>query len=891
MEELRVLVLDTLLQQADKSNRRLPADVLPRLYKEYRTLAKLEKEGFNALYAYLTQNNNGKQMQGVNGITIFKYDLTKGDRILYAYGKDLPFLQKEKDSLVLLGYSNHDNQGSMAKRTDFKKSHDFAYLSNVVKNLNSVSLENEILTEEELYEVASFLLSESFTGYAYTDEELCQFSADDIEKHLLLSEEQKDVIVEYQLEKAPTLIMGGAGTGKTLIAVHMLNNVFNDTESISIAYFTQSRILLNKVKEQYKQLRSETDDSHSSIVDFWDINKFCLDLIDVKEKNLINTKHFIEVFMKQKLPSSPKGQALLEKLKKQNISFDNVWTEIRGTLKGGMKNWIRVSPMSQDDVSFNVKKYEDLGYIERLPDNKKLFQLKDTIAKTTEKMNSDISLESNDKKIINEIISYFSTFNPKLKSISIESYLALNDEFSVLSKEQRKIIVEIYYEYERYLELNDLVDDNDVVRKVIESGYHKNNIYDFIFVDEIQDYTELQTYFINELVADKNNIVFAGDVHQIINPTLFSVSKLKELFNNNTTNEKIRERFLSTNFRCQKGVVDVANRLSELRRQYIGSQKREMEQAEKSNVNICLYDPYRLEYSESNIQRLMHEIIKYPQVAVLVPDTKTKENLWEYVKDFDRPDFIFTVDEIKGMEYDYVVCYNLIDYYQDAWKKLTETDIRDTRTKYRFYFNLIYVAITRAKKMLCFLDENSLSTIENALELKYEPDFDADLLHFSDLDASVYGWLKQANEYKQQGKFKNALQFYNIVKNDANIIDIYDCHIGLAEEERDYETAIKYAILKLAFLESSNETSESTFEQLQYFSKQLDKNSQIKKLADFVINSEKNVSNLAALLENEFIDFEENEKNIISNYFINSLELLMIEKLDKKRVPEIRKQV
>ena len=26
-----------------------------------------------------------------------------------------------------------------------------------------------------------------------------------------------------------------------------------------------------------------------------------------------------------------------------------------------------------------------------------------------------------------------------------------------------------------------------------------------------------------------------------------------------------------------------------------------MEQAEKSNVNICLYDPYRLEYSESNI--------------------------------------------------------------------------------------------------------------------------------------------------------------------------------------------------------------------------------------------------------------------------------------------------
>ena len=41
---------------------------------------------------------------------------------------------------------------------------------------------------------------------------------------------------------------------------------------------------------------------------------------------------------------------------------------------------------------------------------------------------------------------------------------------------------------------------------------------------------------------------------------------------------------------------------------------------------------------------------------------------------------------------------------------------------------------------------------------------------------------------------------------------------------------------------------------------------------------------IATLLENEFIDFEENEKDIVSNYFIDSLELLMIEKLDKKRV-------
>ena len=889
---MRVLVSDTLLKQANEANRRMPADVLPRIYKEYRTLAKLEKEGYNALYEYLTQNNNGKHMQGATGITIFKYDLTKGDRILYTYGKELPFLQKEKDSLVLLGYSNHDYQGVVAQRTDYRKSQDFAYLSAVVANLNSVSAEDEELPEEELYEIASFLLSESFTGYAYTDEELCQFSADEIERHLYLSEEQKDVIAEYSLEKAPTIIMGGAGTGKTLIAVHMLNTVFNDTENISVAYFTQSDILLKKVKEQYKQLQTENESSSTSIVDFWDINNFCLDLIDIKANKLINTKHFIEVFMQQKLPSSIQGQLLLEKLKKHSISLANVWTEIRGTLKGGMQNWTRVRPMSQDEVSFGVSKYEKLGYVERLSENKKLFQLKDTIAKTVEKMKTDESLSSEDKSALKTIIAHFSTFDPSLKSISIDEYLSLKDEFSVLSKEQRRIIVDIYTEYENYLEREGLVDDNDIIRKTIESGNHKNNVYDFIFVDEIQDYTELQIFFLNELVTNKNNLVFAGDVHQIINPTLFSVSKLKELFNNTRSNERIRERFLNTNFRCQKGVVDLANKMSELRRFYIGSQKKEMEQAERSNVNICLYDPYRLQFNDANIKNLLNEIIKYPQVAVLVPDMATKELLLGYVKEFERPDFIFTVDEIKGMEYDYVVCYNLIDYYYDEWRNLTETDISQTRTKYRFYFNLLYVAITRARKMLCFVDERTLPTLENVLKLKAESEFDPELLHFTDLDDSIDSWLSQGNEYKQQGKFKTALQFYEMIKHEADVVlDIYDCFIGLAEEERDYGTAIKYAILKAALSLEKKFNSDEIIERLKYYAKQIDEQSDLKTLATIAAQGDAGVSDIATILEQEFSGFKENEQTAVSNFFLERLELMLFERLDGTRIPNIKRQV
>ena len=97
---MRVLVLDTLIDQTIKH--KIPNNVLPRLHKEYRELARLEKEGYNAIYTYLTTGNNGKQMHGVTDITIYKFQLTDGDRILYTYGKYLPYLHNEKDSLVLL---------------------------------------------------------------------------------------------------------------------------------------------------------------------------------------------------------------------------------------------------------------------------------------------------------------------------------------------------------------------------------------------------------------------------------------------------------------------------------------------------------------------------------------------------------------------------------------------------------------------------------------------------------------------------------------------------------------------------------------------------------------------------------------------------------------------
>ena len=62
-----------------------------------------------------------------------------------------------------------------------------------------------------------------------------------------------------------------------------------------------------------------------------------------------------------------------------------------------------------------------------------------------------------------------------------------------------------------------------------------------------------------------------------------------------------------------------------------------------------------------------------------------------------KHDIISTVSDIKGMEYKYIVCYNLTGKFSDKWNEICEYGIAKKNTKYRYYFNLFYVGLSRAK--------------------------------------------------------------------------------------------------------------------------------------------------------------------------------------------------
>lgn len=855
---MKVLVLDTLLKQT-ASKKQISKETLNRIFIEYENFAKLERQGKLSIDNYLN-DRNGKKMQGAENI--FKYQLTTGDRILYSYGKYLTHIirSEDADSLVLLGYAKHDDQGFLAKNKNFLNREKYKAVSDLVKTLND--FEVETLTKEgfipdDLFCIAEILLDKNYVSYhsifELTDDDLANLDLDNLKGYI--SDEQKSFIDAYLQNNQPTLLLGGGGTGKTWVALHLLNNK-SETNNI---YFTQSRELREKVKQDYKIISKK-----DNIPNVQDINEFCLKHLNLNYKNFIQTQDFISFIKSQK--------DLLHKCERENITPLDVWAEIRGTLKGSMqtkttkaKNWDRNTPAYQNDFKnlANLKPYLNRQV------NPKYFTLNYSVKETLELANNDENLTKEDKETLNEIIKYFSKFNPKVNKLDFETYSDLSEEDSLLDKTKRKLINDICDKYIQYCEKNNFYDENDLVCKMFEH-FGQDNLpqYDFIIIDEVQDYTELQIYLISKMCKTQNGLILAGDNHQMINPTMFSIKRIKELFFDPQNNKQtLQINFLTKNFRCQQGVIDVANSLSTLRRKFIGSQEQNIEQEEYSIRKGEI--PFRLEYSKDNVTDIMSEVMLYPSTAVLVPNSGTREYL---INLFGKENYekakvskIFTVAEIKGMEYKYVVCFNIISKYFDVWKQILEDKDIKKRTKFRFYFNLIYVALTRAQEHLCFIDENIIQTLEDSFKLDIKTKFNTKDLLFSNLTSSEAEWIAQAKEYELKGKYKEALELYENKISNASNEDITRCEAHIAEQEKDFEYASQCYLLI------------NDLDSLDRLTPELDKNSNIYKL----INRLQNIDNIdetstISLIKSCF--YNPNEADKIVNIAIQEMDKYLLER-------------
>lgn len=805
---MKVIETDNVLKSLRK--KKMPANVKSSIYKEIERLHKIASD--NQHMAYL-KSQNGKKLKGAKKRNnIFKYRLSDGDRLIYTYGKYIKGIPDEdRDALVIIDCVTHDKQGLYKKQP-------------LVSQFTGGSLLSESRYEEEASDKDFAVLEVGTDAEHYLnhfravhrlfifDEQLEEKKKYD-DMDVYLSEEQNDYIQEYLTNPCPTLILGGAGTGKTIMALHILHDYQCENPDARCIYFTHSQELLKKAKAKFHAISwtafgEESRISDDENVEFWDIAEFCIHQMKQKRADRVGYDMFYR-FVEH-------DTKMMRSLSKWGIFVYDLWAEIQGTIKGGLdQDWCRVDWVDwRQHESMNNRVMSELrkcDLIEENEDDSHLFCLKKNAYTKVREGTAVIAPET--QKVIAMLQKNSAGVDADMPLQRKDIYLKMSEENTTLERDVRPALYAFCEgKYKRWLEDHGRYDDNDLARMMLNKHRSKDQKYDLIIIDEIQDYTELQIYLIKEMAKYTHGIVMAGDSHQIVNPTMFREQRIRQLFKKDK--QELSICVLEKNFRSQRRIVEYANAVASMRRKKIAKTDIRTEVEESAIYSGA--EPVKMRYTEQNMFRLMDKLLDYPGAVILTANEREKQRMIQlygeenYVQKKNK--ILFTVEEIKGMEYKAVFCLNLVGTFQDAWNRIFQGEAR-RKTKYRYYFNLLYVGVSRAQDHLCMIEENPNQNFEYSLqkELPYKireiQDFDTKALYLEELDNSEEEWRIQAERYKKQGKYEEAVD--SLRKAGAGEIEIMECRMYQCIQENDFVKMMEYALC----LENKEE-AETYYEEL-----------------------------------------------------------------------------
>lgn len=774
----KIIVMRQFYQQAHDQSQSEKA--FEAICDEMKHLQNINESEDVSLFEYL-KNQNGKKLKGHEHQ--FKYRMNSGDRIFYTYGKFIPNVPRElENSIFIYAYSKHDDQ-------DKQKIPQYTRGPEPVTDEDNEELN---IDEKVCFEAFDFNYISKHSFYVF-DENCMPNNLGDADVYL--SEEQSRLINEYANNPQPTLILGGAGTGKTVMELHLLHDYKSSNPDKKCIYFTQSDALLKKAKERYNYIISEAGETVLSNIEFRNINDFCRDYI--YEKTNISYSLSDQIRDMQFYDYIEKYCTYKNQLEKAEINNYDLWSEIRGTIKGGLdSNWHRYDNFYMYDFKGEfLHKLEAYNLITRTGKNNQYFYI-----------NDPANFINNKNDFIYKYETFFNVILDKLNNVDTsiplqteKNYFLVSGQNSTLQPEQRDLIYKVAKEYQNWIKQNKKYDDNDLVLQTLAAGISEEDKFDFIVIDEIQDYTELQIYTICQFAKNKECMIMAGDEHQIINPTIFDEGRLRALFYNLNTHKSLAVKKLVNNFRCPKEVVQIANKSTNLCMKKIASKGELAPEEARFNSRR----PFYMEYEKNSFNKLLESLLQKPNVVVLVANDNERQMVInnfgkEKYESYNFP-IISTVAEIKGMEYKYVVCLNLISNYFERWNEIL-SGISKKQTRYRYYFNLFYVGITRSQQYLCVIEKDKNPFFEtfvneNQDDFEYTSTTDEDILCISHLNADSSDWFNMAKKEFEAGNYIKAKTLLKNVKpENREDLDV-KCDMYIYIDQEKYTEAAKNALV------------------------------------------------------------------------------------------------
>ena len=463
-----------------------------------------------------------------------------------------------------------------------------------------------------------------------------------------LNDTQRKIV---ETEDANVLVQGIAGSGKTNVCVEKIVYCACRNYRGSVLYTTFSRGLLTETKNRVELFVRNIDDFVSAYesgnVIFLDgdhkkavENKLGIPFSVDEDGEIISALKRISAYLSEKV-----DYHLIEDMCERNIDPARVAGEstfINEYLAGGN---VRLS-----------------GAVDKI---------------------KHISPEIIYKEIYGMIFGKYELDAPS-EMMSKEQYIqARQDSFM---RRECEIIHAIAVDYAEFLDKQGYTDNNLMSREIIKTVSSPK--YSLGIIDEVQDFTQVNLCLVKKLCR---KLFCVGDALQMINPSYFGFSYLKRLMYGDVT--EVRE--LKHNYRSTQKIEGIAQALGKMNIQRFGTHSFVLN---GESVPSPLPGEAVFVKDNSFVQSLGDK--RFENLTVVVGSQKKKEKLKKLLGKTE----ILTVAEIKGLERNTVILADVLTDNADKWRYLHDMTLNrktaDENSVFRYYFNLFYVGISRARQYL-----------------------------------------------------------------------------------------------------------------------------------------------------------------------------------------------
>ena len=462
----------------------------------------------------------------------------------------------------------------------------------------------------------------------------------------LLNVAQRKIV---ETENSNMLVQGVAGSGKTNVCVEKIVYCACRNYHGKVLYTTFSRALLAETQNRVSQFLRNIEDFLSNYA------KGKVVFIDENHKRAIENK--------------------------LGILFD---TDDDGQIVTSLE---RISSFLREKVDYFL--IEDI-YCQFFPPKRVVNEsdfLNDYLAKNRMSGALDkikhIAPEIVYKEIYGMVFGKYELASPQEMLTKEEYFTARRESFS---RAECEVIYSVACDYQSYLIKNNLTDNNLMSRQLL--GVVNEPLYSVGIIDEAQDFTQVNLCLIKQI---SRKMFCVGDALQMINPSYFNFGYVKRLMYGEVTG--VAE--LKHNYRSTQTIENIAEALGELNRRRFGVHSFVLRgESVSSSMPTAAVFVNTSDFADSLADK------RFDNVTVVVASQRKKEQLRAILGKTE----ILTVAEAKGLERDVVVLADVLSDNIDKWNYLETMTLNrktaDENSVFRYYFNLFYVGVSRAKQYL-----------------------------------------------------------------------------------------------------------------------------------------------------------------------------------------------